>query len=96
MSYTLSLEPIQGMIAPHALHTIVELRRLIELHQDDKAFKELKKLVKQFVMGFTSIIQGFWQFSHAISTLPHSHEYQNEIKKLFILAKVYNSEQIFI
>ena len=96
MSYTLSLEPILGMLTPYALHTILELQRLIEARQDDEAFKALKKLVKQFAMGFTSLIHGFWQFSHAISTLPHRHEYRHELKKLFILAKVYNSEQIFI
>jgi hypothetical protein len=96
MSYTLSLEPILGMITPYSLHTIKELQRLIEAYQDEIAFQALKILVKQFAMGFTSVIQGFWQFSNAISKLPHGLEYQTEVKKLFILAKVYNCEQLFI
>jgi len=96
MSYTLALDPILGMITPYALHTILKLQQLIQTHQDDRAFQALKKLVKQFAAGFTSVIQGFWQFSHAISELPHHREYNDEIKNLFVLAKVYTKDQLFI
>ena len=96
MSYTLSLDSIKGMIAPYALHTILELQKLIESHEDDKAFIALKNLVRQFTVGFTSVIHGFWQFYHSIKDLPHHIEYQTEVKKLFMLAKAYTNEQMFI
>ena len=96
MSFTISLDPIIGMIAPYALHTILKLQELIETHQDEQAFQALKKLVKQFAVGFTSIVQGFWQFSHAISELPYRQEYNDEIKNLFVLAKVYTKDRVFI
>lgn len=96
MSYTLSLDLIMGMIAPYALNTILKLQELIQAHQDEQAFQALKKLVKQFAVGFTSIVQGFWQFSHAISELPHHQEYNDEIKNLFVLAKVYTKDRVFI
>ncbi len=96
MSYTLSLEPILGMITPYALHTILKLQQLIETNQDEQAFHALKKLVKQFAVGFTSLIHGFWQFSHAISELPRRQEYNDEIKNLFVLAKVYTKDRVFI
>ena len=96
MSFTIALDPIQGMITPYALNAILKLQKLIQAHQDEQAFHALKKLVKQFAAGFTSVIQGFWQFSHAISELPHHREYNDEIKNLFVLAKVYTKDQLFI
>lgn len=96
MSYTLSLEPILGMITPYSLHTILKLQQLIEARQDEEAFQALKKLVKQFAVGFTSVIQGFWQFSYAIREIPHRQEYNDEIKKLFVLAKIYTKDQLFM